>query len=71
MDETIDLNLTEFSGGNKINPAALPLDPKNKCRVFYPHMYPYVNNIFEVCNLRFHLCRLASHHRIGHLPFCK
>ncbi len=48
MDESIDTDLTKLDGGGKISTAYLRRDPKNGCKVVYPHEYLRVNTIFEV-----------------------
>jgi hypothetical protein len=48
FDESIDTDLTKLNGGGSINPAYLRRDPKQGCKVVYPHDYLRVNTIFEV-----------------------
>jgi hypothetical protein len=47
-DESADFNLNDLTGGGGIDPAKLPLDPKNGCKPVYPHNYVRVNTVFGV-----------------------
>lgn len=48
FDESIDTDLTALDGGGGIDKNYLRRDPKNACKVVYPHEYLRVNTIFEV-----------------------
>ena len=53
--EAIDVNVDAVDAGGGIDPAKLPLDPKQGCTPVYPHSYLKVNTLFEVvkaANLR-------------------
>ncbi len=47
-DESADKNQAALDGGGGVDPAKLPLDPKNGNAPVYPHSYLRVNTIFEV-----------------------
>jgi hypothetical protein len=54
LDEEVDYDYTKLdggastNGGQAINPAYLPRDPKNGCAPVYPHSFIRANTIFEV-----------------------
>jgi len=47
-DESIDKNPDALDAGGGIDPAQLPLDPRNGCSPVYPHQFLRVNTLFEV-----------------------